>query len=105
VNRRCNIDDCTNDARTGRRICSMHRARIARHGNPDHTHWTTADEFDVDLIVREARPAEGLTGRERVMVARGLTERAVPAEDIARIVGVTPRSVYRWRSEGFRQAA
>jgi len=39
------------------------------------------------------------------MVARGLTAREVPAEEIARIVGVQPRTVYRWRSEGFRQAA
>jgi len=105
MSRRCNIDDCTNAARPGRRICNKHRFRIARHGDPDFTHWTAADEFDVELIVREARPVEGLTGLERVMVARGLTERDVPAEDIARIVGVTPRSVYRWRSEGFRRAA
>jgi hypothetical protein len=67
--------------------------------------WKTADEYDVELIVREARPVEGLTRLERVMVARGLTERDTPAEEIARIVGVTPRCVYRWRSEGFRQAA
>lgn len=68
-------------------------------------HWKTADDMDVELIVREMRPAEGLTRLERVMVARGLTRRQVPAAEIARIVGVTPRCVYRWRSEGFRQAA
>ncbi|GAA1887728.1 hypothetical protein GCM10009837_06880 [Streptomyces durmitorensis] len=68
-------------------------------------HWKTADEYDVELIVREKRPVEGLTRLERVMVARGLTERRVPAGEIARIVGVTPRTVWRWRSEGFRQAA
>ncbi|MFI8872418.1 helix-turn-helix domain-containing protein [Streptomyces sp. NPDC055243] len=67
--------------------------------------WKTADEYDVELIVREMRPAGDLTRLERVLVARGLTERRVPAVEIARIVGVTPRSVYRWRSEGFRQAA
>jgi len=67
--------------------------------------WSTADDYDVELIVRDARPVHGLTRLERVMVARGLTARNMPAEEIARIVGVTPRSVYRWRSEGFRQAA
>jgi hypothetical protein len=67
--------------------------------------WTDADEYDVDLIVRDPRPVDGLTRLECLLVARGLTQRAVPAEEIARIVGVTPRSVYRWRSEGFRQAA
>ncbi|MEU5900629.1 helix-turn-helix domain-containing protein [Streptomyces venezuelae] len=67
--------------------------------------WTEADEFDVEIIVREKRAAEGLTRLERVLVARGLTERQVPGDEIARIVGVSPRTVWRWRSEGFRQAA
>jgi hypothetical protein len=105
MTRTCDIDGCTNYARTGRRICHKHRIRIARHGNPDYTEWTVADEYDVELIVRDARPVDGLTRLERVMVARGLSERGTPAGEIARIVGVTPRSVYRWRSEGFRQAA
>jgi hypothetical protein len=105
MTRPCRIDDCTKTARPGRRLCQMHRQRIARHGDPDFTQWTVADEFDVELIVEEARSVEGLTRLERVMVARGLTERGTPAEEIARIVGVTPRCVYRWRSEGFRQAA
>ncbi|MPY47088.1 helix-turn-helix domain-containing protein [Streptomyces acidicola] len=105
MNATCRIDGCTAAPRPGRRICYKHRTRITRHGDPDFTEWTVADEFDVELIVAEQRAVEGLTRLERVMVARGLTERDVPAEEIARIVGVTPRCVYRWRSEGFRQAA
>lgn len=105
MSRRCRIDDCTNAARPSRRLCEKHRTRIRRHGDPDFTEWAVADDYDVDLIVREPRPVEGLTRLERVMVARGLTARGVPAEEIARIVTVTPRTVYRWRSEGFRQAA
>ncbi|MEU1497338.1 hypothetical protein [Streptomyces sp. NPDC005732] len=101
----CNIDNCASPARTGRRICQKHRKRLAAHGDADFLQWSVADDTDVDLIVRDPRPVEGLTRLERVMVARGLTARDVPAEEIARIVGVTPRSVYRWRSEGFRQAA
>ena len=66
--------------------------------------WSVADEYDVELVVREVRAVEGLTRLEKVMVARGLTARAVPAEEIARVVGVDPRTVYRWRAEGFRQA-
>ncbi|MYX67292.1 MULTISPECIES: hypothetical protein [unclassified Streptomyces] len=50
------------------------------------------------LIVTERRPAHGLTRLERVLVARGLTERAVPAAEIARIVGVDKRTVERWRA-------
>lgn len=83
----------------------MHKQRIALHGNPDFGQWTTADEQDVDTIVREARAVEGLTRLERVMVARGLTARHIPADEIARIVGVTPRTVWRWKADGFRQAA
>ena len=67
--------------------------------------WSVADEYDVDLIVHEPRAVEGLTRLEKVMVARGLTRRDMPAGEIARLLAVTPRTVYRWRSEGFRQAA
>jgi hypothetical protein len=105
MTRRCRITDCTRQARPGRRICSMHKQRIALHGNPHFTQWTTADDHDVEAIIRDARPAEGLTRLERLLVARGLTHRGTPAHEIARIVGVEPRTVYRWRAEGFRQAA
>ncbi|NUU26029.1 MAG: hypothetical protein HOV68_31700 [Streptomycetaceae bacterium] len=67
--------------------------------------WSVADALDVELIVREPRAVQGLTRLEKVMVARGLTQRDIPAGEIARILAVTPRTVYRWRSEGFRQAA
>lgn len=105
MTRPCRIDNCATPPRPGRRICNKHQIRITRHGNPDFTQWTAADKTDVDLIVDEARPVEGLTRLERVMVARSLTERRLPAAEIARIVGVAPRTVYRWRSQGFRQAA
>jgi hypothetical protein len=104
MTRTCRIDDCTNQARPGRRVCDPCRGRQWRERYRPSI-WRDADDQDVELIVRDPRPAEGLTKLERVMVARGLTARDVPAEEIARIVGVTPRSVYRWRSEGFRQAA
>lgn len=105
MNRRCNLDGCTRQARTGRRICGMHKQRIALHGDPDFHTWHTADDTDVQAIIREARPAPGLTRLERLKVAQGLTDHGLPANEIARIVGVEPRTVYRWRSEGFRQAA
>lgn len=105
MSRPCCFDECATPARAGRRMCDKHRTRIRVHGNPDFTEWTVADDYDVELIVGDPRSAGGLTRLERIKVARGLTERDVPAEEIARIVGVTPRSVYRWRSEGFRQAA
>lgn len=105
MTRHCRITDCSNEARPGRRICHKHRIRIARHGSPDYTEWTVADDYDVQLIIQEQRPAQGLTRLERVKVARGLTNLGLPADEIARILTVTPRTVYRWRSQGFRQAA
>lgn len=105
MTRQCRLDGCINEARTGRRICGMHRQRIWRHGDPHHDEWSVADEHDVETIIREARAVEGLTRLERVMVARGLTARHIPADEIARIVGVTPRTVWRWKADGFRQAA
>lgn len=103
--RLCHIDDCRKPARNGRRLCDRHRTRITRHGNPHHTEWSVADDHDVAVLIREQRPAAGLTRLERVKVARGLTGLGLPAEEIARILTVTPRTVYRWRAEGFRQAA
>jgi DNA-directed RNA polymerase specialized sigma24 family protein len=103
--RPCHIDDCHKPARTGRRLCDGHRTRITRHGNPHHTEWSVADDHDVQVLIREQRPAAGLTRLERVKVAQGLTDHGLPAAEIARILTVAERTVYRWRAEGFRQAA
>jgi hypothetical protein len=103
--RHCRITGCTTPARSGRHICHKHRVRIARHGDPDFTTWSVADDHDVAALIREQRPTAGLTRLERVQVAQGLTDHGLPAAEIARILGVHPRSVYRWRAEGFRQAA
>ncbi|MDP5310447.1 hypothetical protein [Streptomyces poriferorum] len=102
--RLCHIDGCDKPARPQRRMCQAHRTRLRRHGDPNFTQWGSADEFDVELIVTERRPVQGLTRLERVLVARGLTEREVPSHEVARIVGVDPRTVERWRAKD-RQAA
>jgi hypothetical protein len=99
MTRRCRITDCPKPARPGRRLCDLHRVRLYRHRNPHFTTWTVADDTDVAAIIREQRPAEGLTRLERVQVAQGLTAHGLPADEIARILGVTPRTVYRWRSK------
>lgn len=96
--RTCRITNCRKPARVGRRICDLHRTRITRHRDPGFTTWGVADDHDVQAIIREQRPTDGLTRLERVKVARGLTEHGLPAHEIARILGVTPRTVYRWRT-------
>lgn len=98
MSRHCSVGGCHKTARPGRRICHMHRQRLARHGDPHFTEWTVADDTDVELIVTEQRPAPGLTRLERVLVARGFTDHGLPASEIARILGVSERTVYRWRA-------
>jgi hypothetical protein len=98
MSRRCQIDDCRREAHKQSPYCPKHRTRINRHGDPHFTEWGTADEYDVELIVRERRPVDGLTRLERVLVARGLTARGASEAEIAEIVRVDPRTVRRWRS-------
>lgn len=101
MNRICRLDGCDRAARPGRHVCNRCRKRAWRQQKPQ---WEV-DLADVEAIVSDPRPTDGLTRPERLLIAQGLTARAVPAGEIARIVGVTERSVYRWRSEGFGRAA
>ena len=101
MERPCRIDGCTAPAAKRRSVCDRHRNRLRFHGDPHFTTWTSADPAEVELIVRDPRPVDGLTRLERRLVAQGLTERGTPAEEIARIVGVTPRTVYRWRNHTY----
>lgn len=98
MSRLCRIDGCTTPAAKQRSLCYRHHHRIRRHGDPDFTTWTVADPDEVELLVRHPRPVHGLTRLERRLVARGLTERRMPAEEIARLLHVEPRTVYRWRA-------
>lgn len=101
----CRIEDCGRPRAHHSTLCHTHRTRIRRWGDPHFTQWGTADMQDVDLIVSERRPAEGLTRLERVLIARGLAEREVPAREVARIVGVDQRTVERWRSKDRKAGA
>ena len=96
--RLCRITGCSTPAAKRRAVCYRHHTRIRSHGDPHFHTWHVADEHDVATIIREQRPAEGLTRLERVLVAQGFTALGLPAEEIARILGVTPRTVYRWRA-------
>ncbi|MBA2951629.1 hypothetical protein [Streptomyces himalayensis] len=102
MNRTCR-HNCGRPARPGRYVCNPCRGRQWRERHRPSS-WQDFDETDVELIVSDPRPVEGLTRLERVMVARGLHGR-LPGEEIARVVGVTPRTVWRWAAEGWKQAA
>ncbi len=103
--RPCRINECPRNATHNKTLCDTHRYRIRRYGDPHHTQWGVADNTNIQTIIREQRPTQGLTRLERVLVAHGLTAHGLPATEIARILGVHPRTVYRWRSSNSRTAA
>lgn len=98
MTRPCRIDDCPRNAAPRKTLCHTHRHRIRRYGDPNFTTWTTADEDEVELIVRHPRPVQGLTRLEQRLIAQGLTQRGANADQIAYVVGVDPRTIYRWRA-------
>ncbi|MEZ3180326.1 helix-turn-helix domain-containing protein [Streptomyces pimonensis] len=67
--------------------------------------WSTADEEEVEFVVRDRSPDHGLTRLGRRIAARQLLERDASVEEIAELIGVTPRTVYRWQAERRRAAA
>lgn len=66
--------------------------------------WSTTDDLDIDFVVHDRVPDHGLTRASRRIAARRLWERNVTVDEVAGLVGVDPRTVYRWRRED-RQAA
>lgn len=98
MSRECRHDGCTNPAAPHVLQCNSCRHKAYRARHPRESAWAAADPTDVALIVEVPRPVEGLTRLERVLVARGLTKRDMTAQQIAAVCGVTPRTVYRWRT-------
>ena len=98
MNRQCRHDGCTRPAAPQRRQCEPCRWQQYAARHPKESAWSEADPTDVRLIVEAPRPVDGLTRLERVLIARGI-DRRLPAAEIARVVGVSKRTVYRWRTE------
>lgn len=94
MNRICRHDGCTRECPPRQRQCGACRARRHR----ERPAWKSADLADVALIVESPRPVAGLTRLERLLIARGLNGRDMTAEQIAAVIGVSPRTVYRWRT-------
>ncbi|WP_335936655.1 helix-turn-helix domain-containing protein [Streptomyces sp. PTD5-9] len=92
----CRVPGCARPIGRGR-LCWTHCERWRHHRDFDHNEWTTADLDDVETAaaVRELLP--GMTRRERVLLGLVLTDRGLPASEVARITRVSPRTVTRWR--------
>jgi hypothetical protein len=96
--RPCRITGCTKTAEHHRTVCRMHRSRIRRHGDPGFSQWGTADPDDVELAASDRILLPGMTRLERIQLGLKLTAARTSAAEIARIVGVTPRTIHRWRA-------
>ncbi|MCM2427363.1 hypothetical protein [Streptomyces sp. RKAG337] len=94
----CRITGCHGTA-INRRICQKHRVRARLYGDPHATPWATVEPLDVEAVVaRQAKP-DGLGAASRHEVARRLTALQLSADEIARILSVSPRTIHRWRAQ------
>lgn len=71
-------------------MSAWHRARET---------WSTVDEQDIDFVVQDRLPDHGLTRASRRIAARKLAERNAPVDEVAQLIGVDLRTVWRWRRE------
>lgn len=103
MTRQCHITGCTRPAAPGRRICWTHKNRRHRNANPKLSTATHPDT--IPPVVEDRLPDHGLTRTDRRTAARLLAAQDVHPSEIAHLLGVTERTVYRWQAERFRQAA
>lgn len=96
--RQCRIAGCPRIPRPHRGLCPTHRTRQWRHGNP-HQEFTPADSIAIDAAVATRQALPGMRPGERRAAGLRLTALGLPAQEIARIFEVEPRTVYRWRSD------
>jgi len=66
--------------------------------------WSTVNDDDIAFVVEDRLPDHGLTRLGRRIAARQLAERDAPVDEVAELIGVDRRTVWRWRAEE-RQAA
>lgn len=99
MTRPCRIIDCPRNAAPGRSVCWTHKNRLYR-GQAPHLqlrHLTRPDT--IPPVVEDRLPDHGLTITDRRTAAALLGERGVHASQVADLIGVTERTVYRWQAE------
>ena len=102
--RTCRIDNCTRTAAPRRLICFTHKNRLYRRQDP-HLKLRTATHPDtIPPVVEDRLPDWGLTRTDRLTAARLLAAQNVHPSEIADLIGVTERTVYRWRAADAKAA-
>lgn len=105
MTRPCRVDGCPRNAAPHKTCCYCHGRRIRIYGDPHTTSRTLSYPDEVRAVVEDRLPDHGLTYTDRITAIRQLTGRGVSAAEIAGLLGVTERTVYRWRAQHFREAA
>jgi hypothetical protein len=99
VSRPCRIDACPNNAAPRRRICWTHKNRLYRNHDPHLQLRHLTDPDTIPPVVEDRLPDHGLTFTDRRTAAAQLVEAGVHASEIAQLIGVSERTVYRWKAE------
>lgn len=98
MNRPCRIDGCRNTAIPRRTVCGPHKYRLNRQAHACIDLRAETEPDRIPPVVEDRLPDWGLTLADRRTAARELRERGVRAGEIARLLGVTERTVYRWHA-------
>ncbi|MFG2722691.1 hypothetical protein ACGFW5_30995 [Streptomyces sp. NPDC048416] len=88
----CRTDRCTRPAAADRATCHTCRER----NRPPKVH--VPEQEVIDAAIRDRQPVRALCRRDAQFVSRRLTALGVPATEIGRVVGRTPRTISRWRA-------
>lgn len=97
TSRTCRIDGCTRTPPPHKNRCSTCAHRIRLYDDPTIAAYPL-DPITIDTAVRDRRAPAGMRLRERRAAGLTLTDHGLPASEIARIFGVSPRTVTRWRA-------
>lgn len=88
----CRTTGCTRPALSDRATCGACRPRTYQ------SKARTPDLHVVDAVVQNRRGVPGLSPADQRLISRKLTALGLPAWEIARIVGRSPRTICRWRA-------
>lgn len=100
MTRLCRIGGCLRNAAKRRSVCWQHKYRLANFGDP-HTDWhTLTDPDQLHTVVDNRLPDHGLTYRDRRTAAAQLNAAGLHPRQIAALLGVSERTIWRWQAAG-----
>ena len=105
MTRRCRIPGCTRNAAPRRHLCHTHKNRLYRHQDPHLKLRNLTHPDDIPPVVENRLPDHGLTYTDRRTAAQQLATRGAHPSEIAALIGVTERTIYRWQAQARQNAA